>query len=98
MGILNSNEIGTIRQRVNEYYKCELRYIVSKTALSIVRRICNEEYALENIPSIVELYNRITKTLDQQGYNTELVHSNIALIDIRFLGEKVGAMYIVERT
>ena len=98
MGVLNSNEIGTICQRVNEYYKCELKYITSKTALSIVRRICNEEYALENMPSIVELYNRIIKTMDRQGYNVELVHSNITLIDIRFLGEKVGTMYIVERT
>ena len=98
MGILNPNEIGTIRKIVCEYYKCELRYIVSKTALSIVRRICNEEYALENMPSIAELYNRITKSLDKQGYNTELVYSNVTLIDIRFLGGKVGTMYIVERT
>lgn len=96
MGILNQNEIGVVRKKVREYYDCGLKPMPSRIAHSIVWGICNMEYAIERMPSIPELYKHITGTLNANGYDTELIHSNITFIEIYWQGERAGTTYITE--
>ena len=96
MGILNQNEIGVVRKKICEYYDCGAKWMPSKIARSIVWGIYNKEYAIEDMPSIPELYKLITGTLNSHGFDTELRRSNITYIETYWQGERAGTIYITE--
>lgn len=98
MSILNSNEIGVVRKKVNEYYETSSASLRYTNIFDVVNEILNREYPIESMPTPEQLYEDITKELQQFKIDAKFTRSNIDFLDVGYDGVNLGWIYILYKS
>lgn len=80
MGVL-STTVGTIHKKVKEYYDCRTS-VYNSGIRDLVLNTFNTRYAIEDMPSIKQLYHDLIDKIRQMGHSANLVPSNVDFIDV----------------
>lgn len=86
MSILN-DKVGTIYQRVNEFYRCNPG--MNRHVWEIIHDIINREYPIEAMPTIREIYTTIISRLHVHGYVGKIKYSNVIFVEVYSANNKL---------
>lgn len=98
MSILNSNEIGAVYMKINEYYEVSAASLRYTKYSKMINEILNREYPIESIPTPRELYREIIAKLKSVGLTALLVPSNIEFVSVHLCDDEIGWIYILHKT
>lgn len=98
MSILNSNEIGVVHKKVNEYYETSSASLRYTNIFDVVEEVLHREYPIESMPTPDQLYDMIADELRRFKIEAKLTRSNIDFLDVGRDGINLGWIYILYKS